>query len=68
MATFAEVVDSADALSPDEQKTLIEILQARLRERRRDDLATGIHQARAEFAEGKTKPASVEEIIAKIQS
>ena len=68
MSTFAEIVDSADALSHDEQQTLIDILQARLRERRREELLKGIQEAEAEFSEGKIQPASVDEIMKRIRS
>ena len=68
MSTFAEIVDSADALSNDEQQTLIDILQARLRERRREELLKGIQEAEAEFSEGKIQPASVDEIMKRIRS
>ena len=68
MSTFAEIVDSADALSNDEQQTLIDILQARLRERRREELLKGIQDAEAEFSEGKIQPASVDEIMKRIRS
>ena len=68
MSTFAEIVDSADALSNDEQQTLIDILQARRRERRREELLKGIQEAEAEFSEGKIQPASVDEIMKRIRS
>lgn len=63
MATFSDVVDSADALSIDEQETLISILQQRIREHRRSELVKTVREAQKEFEEGKCKTVSVEEII-----
>lgn len=67
MASFAEIVDSADALSAEEQQTLIEILKGRLRERRREELLGDVRDAEEEFAQGKIKAASVEGIMKQIR-
>lgn len=63
MASFSEVLDAASDLSTDEQESLLDILGRRLIERRRLELASEIEEARAEFATGKLRPASVDEIM-----
>ena len=68
MKTFSDVVDAADALSPDEQENLVSILQQRLREQRRAELARSVEEAEAEFRDGKCKPGSVDEIMKLIDS
>jgi hypothetical protein len=39
MKTFGDVLESVETLSLEEQESLVSILQRRLRERRRDELA-----------------------------
>jgi hypothetical protein len=60
---FAEVLDAADQLSLDEQTTLVDVLNRRLVERRRDRLAEEIQQARREYAEGQCQPATPDQIL-----
>ena len=63
MAMFSDVVDAADRLSTDEQEELLEILRRRLAERRRAELVREVQEARAEFAAGRAREASVDEIM-----
>jgi hypothetical protein len=66
MKTFSQVLDWADALSPDEQESLVSILQRRLKEQRRAELVKAVKEARAEFKAGKCRPASPAQIMKKI--
>lgn len=66
MKTFGQVLDGADALSLEEQESLVSILQRRLREQRRAELMKAAKEARAEFKAGKCRPASPAEIMKKI--
>jgi len=61
--TFSDVLDAAGGLSAEEQETLLEILRRRLAERRRAQVVREVADARAEFAEGHARPASVSEIM-----
>ena len=63
MTNFSEILDAADELSVDEQETLLEILQRRIAERNRARLVRDVAEARAEFANGQARPASVREIM-----
>jgi hypothetical protein len=65
---FGEVLEAADRLSPDEQETLVSIIQHRLAERGRKRLQDAIQEARREFAEGGCRPASVDELMSGILS
>ena len=60
---FAEVVEAADHLSGEEQESLIAILHRRLAQAGRLRIAGDVAQAREEFAEGKCRPASAEELL-----
>ena len=66
MKTFGQVLEGADALSPEEQENLVSILQRRLREQRRAELVKAVKEARAQFKAGKCRPASPVEIMKKI--
>lgn len=63
MKTFGEVLESADGLSLEEQENLITILQHRLREQRRAELAKAVQEARREFQGGRCRPAMPEAIL-----
>jgi hypothetical protein len=58
MQAFGEVLEATDKLSLDEQHTLIEILQRRLRETRRVIIAKNIQAAKKEFEQGDCESAT----------
>ena len=61
--SFHHVLETAEHLTVDEQETLIDILQNRLGEKRRDEIALEIRQARKEYADGKCQPVSPEDVV-----
>jgi hypothetical protein len=65
---FDEVLDAVEKLPPDDQETLIEILQRRRLARRRDELAKEVEEAREEFRAGKCPPRTAEDLIQEILS
>ena len=67
MPTFADVVDAADRLSADEQESLLEILRRRIAERNRAKLADDVAEARAEFATGRARSATVQQIMDEVR-
>lgn len=68
LLAFGEVLEAADSLSFDEQETLIDILQRRMIEQRRTELAEDIQAARKEFQAGHCQPATASEIMKDILS
>ena len=66
MKTFAEVLDSADELGVEEQESLVEVLQRRLAERRRETLLQAVQSARREFEEDRVRPATPKQIVKRI--
>jgi hypothetical protein len=66
MKTFAQVLDSADELGVDEQESLVEVLQRRLAERRREALLEAVKSARGEFKGGRCRPATPKQILKRI--
>jgi hypothetical protein len=66
--TFSTVLDAADALSLQEQETLIEILRHRIAERNRQRLIKDVQEARRDFAQGQCPEATADEIMREILS
>jgi hypothetical protein len=60
------VLEAVEALSPDEQENLVAIVQRRVRDQRRAELARTVKAARKEFKAGRCQPASPDEIMRKI--
>jgi hypothetical protein len=66
--TFAEILESADQLPLEDQENLIVILQNRLRDRQRSERVRDVREAQSEFAEGKCRPVTPEELMKEILS
>ena len=64
---FGEVLEAIDQLSPEEQETLLDIVQHRLVERGRKQLAADIEDDRIEFAAGRCRPATVEKLMKELE-
>lgn len=65
---FGEVLEAAERLSEDEQETLVDILEKRLAERRRQEIAAEVRAARLEHERGETRPATPDELMDEILS
>ena len=63
---FGEVLEGIEALSLEDQEILIDILQRRIIERRREELVRDIQQAQQEFQAGECRPATPEELMNEI--
>ena len=66
--SFGEILEAADQLSLDEQASLIEVLRLRVTERRREELAREIQEARREFQAGQCRPKTPAEVLKEILS
>jgi hypothetical protein len=66
--SFNEILEAADHLSLDEQTTLLEVLQHRIVERRREALARDIQEARREFEAGEILAVSPADLLKTILS
>ena len=65
---FGEILDVVDRLPLEDQSELIDILQHRITEQRREQLAKDIRDARKEFEQGLCKPAAPDDIMKAILS
>jgi hypothetical protein len=62
--TLDQVIDTALQLPPEQQDMLVEILQKRRIETRRQEIAADARKSTAAFRKGKLKAQSAEEVIA----
>jgi hypothetical protein len=65
---FHVVVEAADRLTVEEQETLLEVLNRRLADRRRVELAADIREGQREFERGALRPTTPHEIMKEILS
>ena len=65
---FVELLDAADRLSLDEQETLLEILQRRMVEHRRQELAKDIRDAEQDYQAGRCRPITPDELMGEVLS
>ena len=63
---FGEVLGAVDALPLEEQQELMDIVQRRIIERRRQELAGEIAEAEAEYDAGGCEAKTVEELMREI--
>jgi hypothetical protein len=66
--TFEEVLNLVTELSVDQQELLISILQRRIADMRRKELASSSQEALAEFRTGNLKPQTAIEAIAELRT
>jgi hypothetical protein len=68
LATFADLIEAAEQLPIEEQEDLVHILKNRLCDRKRAELIKDVAEAQQEFAQGKCKPLTPEQIMEEILS
>lgn len=61
--TFDKVIEIIESLPEEQRESLIEIIKRRLLEKRRDRLARSIKKAKEEYAQGKGKRGTVNELM-----
>ena len=66
--TFAEVLETIEKFTVDEKETLVDILQHRISEYRRNQLLKDVETAEQEFEQGLCKPMSVDEFMKEVSS
>ena len=66
-STFQSALSAIEALSIEEQTLLIEIIQKRLQQQKRNQLKQEIEEVRQEYREGKVTFGSVEDFMNEIE-
>jgi hypothetical protein len=68
MRNLDRVLDDAMALPPNQQEMLVQILQHRMVDRRRDEIARDAIESLSEFRSGNIKPQIATEAIAELRA
>ena len=68
MSNLDQILDEAMTLSVNEQEMLLKILQGRIIERRRDEIAIDAIESLSEYRSGKLKLQTATEAIADLRS
>lgn len=63
---FQQAIEAVEALSIDEQAMLLEILQKRLIQQRREQLLQEVAEAEQDYAQGSIKRGSVGDFLAEL--
>ncbi|MEW6497264.1 MAG: hypothetical protein AB1589_32890 [Cyanobacteriota bacterium] len=63
---FDQVLESIEKLSVEDQEALIDLVQRRLVERRRAEIATNIIKAQEEYQSGRVMRGTVDELMAEL--
>ncbi|GBF80921.1 hypothetical protein [Aphanothece sacrum] len=64
--TFQEAIDTVESLPPDQQLMLIELIENRLRERKRNELLQNIVQSEQDYDQGNIRRGSVADLMAEL--
>lgn len=64
--TFAEALEIVDSMTIDEREQLLEILQKRLIDEKREALTKKIREANQEYRKGKIKTGTVDDLMREI--
>ncbi len=67
-ATFDQVLDAIEHLPADQQADLVNLVRRRLAERRRQQIIADAADAQAQFAAGRTKAMSIDDVMREIES
>jgi len=65
---FQKALDMVETLPTDQQSDLADIVRRRLAERRRDEIAAGIREAKADYRAGKVKKGTVADLMRDLRS
>ncbi|MDZ8258719.1 hypothetical protein [Nostoc sp. ChiQUE01b] len=65
-STFQKVIEAVEALDPEAQAILVDIIQKRLKQQRRDDLLKAVAEAREAYAKGEVHSGTVADLMAEL--
>lgn len=66
--TFDEVLDAIEHLPLEQQADLVNVVRRRIAERGRQQIIADAREARTEFAAGKTRATSIDDLMREIES
>lgn len=66
-SSFQEIIEDIEALPPDDQELLIELIRQRLIQRRRTELVMEVAEARRAYRQGKVRRGTVADLMQELQ-
>ncbi len=67
-SAFQKAIEAVEALSPEAQAILVDIIDKRLKQQRRDELLQAVTEAREDYAKGNVRRGSVADLLAELDS
>ncbi len=67
-STFQKVIEAIEALDPEDQAIIVDIIQHRLKQQRRDELIKAVAEAREAYAKGEVRSGTVADLMAELDS
>ena len=61
--SFQELLESVESLPPDDQQMLLDIINMRIIEKRRDELAADLEESLEAYGKGKVRIGMVDDIL-----
>jgi hypothetical protein len=63
---FQQVMEAVESLAPEAQAVLVDIIQKRLKQWRRDELIQAVKEAEQEYITGNVRRGSVTDLVAEL--
>ncbi len=67
-SVFQKAIETVEALDPEAQAMLVDIIQKRLKQQGRDELLKAVAEAREAYAQGKVRSGTVADLMAELDS
>jgi hypothetical protein len=65
---FQQVIEAVESLAPEAQAILVDIIQKRLKQRRRDGLVQAVKEAEQEYTTGNVRRGSVSDLMTEVKA
>ncbi|MBE9165242.1 MULTISPECIES: hypothetical protein [Microcoleaceae] len=66
ISLFQQAIETVESLSPEEQTILIDIIQNRLKQQRRDELLQEVAESEQDYAQGNVRRGTVADLMAEL--
>lgn len=65
-SSFQKAIEAVEALPPDAQAILVDIVQKRLKQQRRDELLQEVAEAERNYSQGNVRRGSISDLLAEL--
>ena len=65
-STFQKAIETVEELDPEAQAILVDIIQKRLKQQRRDELLKAVAEAERDYTQGNVRRGSVADLMAEL--